>query len=235
MSSSTLATCGAITFILGRYIHGEMRWRWMATWLAGLGVVVLLFALYPIWTSLAGAFDSEPLFIGIWLALPMLWHYRNCGMLVPLRESLAAFGWSLIAILLSSLALPRIPITLINTFASSLPPSAAAPTAILVLAVSLSTVFFAALETDPRLNPPHKPYIFSLAFAIFFIGLSSLLEKPYSVNIEVVDFLLLSGAMLAVARLRATIHAHAGWTRGLVEPLLWLVLIATGLTTLGYT
>ncbi|MCB1880497.1 MAG: hypothetical protein KDI54_10640 [Gammaproteobacteria bacterium] len=232
MLSSPLAIYGSIAFILGHYFQDGVHWRRLATWLSSLGAVVLLFVLSRIWTSLDQAFENEPLFIGIWIALPLLWHYRSCGMLVPLQESLAAFSWSLIAISIGSLVLPRIPIAIVNTFTKTLAPSATESAAIWVLAISLSTVFFAALETDSRLNSQHKPYIFSLAFAIFFVGLSSLLEKPFSINMGEMDFLLLCATMMVAVRLRTVIYV--AWTRGLVEVLLWLVLIAISLISLGF-
>lgn len=228
MLSPIMATCGAVAFILGSYFHGRVRWRWAGAWLASVGVFVLLLVLNHVWIPMDRSFSTEPLFIGVWIALPMLWSYRNCSILVPLQELLTAFGWSLIAILISFLALPRIPESLVNIFAFNLAPDAIEPAVTLILAITLPTVFLAALETDRRLNPPNRPYIFGLAFAVFFIGLTSLLGKPFPEKMEIVDFLLLNTALLVVIRLRAAIHT--AWIRVLLELLLWFALVIVTLT-----
>jgi len=233
MLSLTLATYGAIAFILGNYLCVQTRWRLAGVWLGSLGVFVLTLVLYYVWTPMDQAFSTEPLFIGVWIALPMLWHYRNGGMLVPLRELLAAFSWSLIAILVSFLAPSRIPESLINVFATSLLSSAAEPAATLVLIITLPTVFLAALEAGPHLNRPHRPYIFGVGFAVFFVGLTSLQGEPFPENMAIADFVLLSATLLVAIWLRATIHVT--WLRVFVELLLWFVLfVVTLIATQGY-
>lgn len=233
--SIPLATYGAIAFILGRYLYKYESGRLLriGSLLAIAGTLILLVAAYQVWISMDQAFDNEPLFISTWLALPMLWFYREHSMLIPLQESLVASGWSLIAVLLSQLFLERLPVDLLTNL-SIIEGAESDPkmTSIMVISmVAQATVFFAALQVDPVLSQVERPYIFALAFTLFSVGLTSLTGKPFPpIRMDGNLFLILSIAPLAVIRLRPTANTVA-WIRLSVDLLLWLILIIITATT----
>ena len=228
---------GAVAFILGRYSMGGGRLqRMIGNWLWISGAFITVTATFHIWSQLGITAAREPLFLLVWMGLPVLWNYRGVGMAVPMREIPVAALWALIAVMLCDISFSKFECLLpaVSFLSITIAPEhvgAASPsmTGYILPSLCFAVALIAALESEPALHSTNWPWFFTLAFTGFFLAFLGALGDHIPSNMSSMAPLLLASFAMVVVWLWFKVSTKRIWWRAFFTPVLFLAMVGVSL------